>query len=485
MALAVLFSVFIFLGQSVRLDESQSLWQTSHGLVSMFQLIGADVHVPLYHVLLHFWELFLGNSIPVARLLSLLFFVLSIPALYLVGQELYGPRVALYATLLFSLSPFMNWYGNEIRMYSLFTLLAIVNQYCFLRIFREKEGYDRNAWFGYLVTCILGTYTHYFFSLLILGQIVFVATHPRFYSRAQIKRFVKTGVIVFVLFIPWIVTVLSIHNAQNQAPQLPEPTSIDVANVFTQFLFGFQGVQVDTIIIALWPLSILLGFWALQKHRSISTETVYLVLSVIVPITVAFVVSVLIRPLFLSRYLVLALPATYLLVSWIFSIYPPRMSAVFRVGLVCVMAGMLVIQTVSAHTPVKEDYLGATNYITAHGGADDAVAVTAPFTIYPVVYYYRGPANIQTIPAWDRTKSGPIPAYSDANLAKQFNDMQTKYHAVWVLFSYDQGYEQKVMLYLDTHFAVMEQKSFPNGLVLKEYRLRYDVPDRNSNSVRQ
>jgi uncharacterized membrane protein len=73
---------------------------------------------------LHFWRLFVGDTVSVARMMSLAFYLLSIPLLYVLGKQAYSRQVGLFAALLLALSPFMNWYGSEIRMYTLFTLLV-------------------------------------------------------------------------------------------------------------------------------------------------------------------------------------------------------------------------------------------------------------------------------------------------------------------------------------------------------------------------
>src|SRR5690348_2034841 len=81
----LLVSITLLSHQSLRLDESQSLWQTSHSPHEILSIVASDVHVPLYHFLLHYWQMFLGNGVTTARWLSLLFFLATIPAAYFLG----------------------------------------------------------------------------------------------------------------------------------------------------------------------------------------------------------------------------------------------------------------------------------------------------------------------------------------------------------------------------------------------------------------
>ncbi|RYF28118.1 MAG: hypothetical protein EOO17_05325, partial [Chloroflexi bacterium] len=68
-------SRFVFAGESLRLDEAQSIWQTSHSLKETLFIVAQDVHMPLYHILFHFWTIFFGTSTEAIRFMSFLFFV--------------------------------------------------------------------------------------------------------------------------------------------------------------------------------------------------------------------------------------------------------------------------------------------------------------------------------------------------------------------------------------------------------------------------
>jgi hypothetical protein len=53
---------FFFFNQSLRLDESQSLWQSGRSAADILTIVAQDVHVPLYHELLHFWRICCGRQ---------------------------------------------------------------------------------------------------------------------------------------------------------------------------------------------------------------------------------------------------------------------------------------------------------------------------------------------------------------------------------------------------------------------------------------
>jgi mannosyltransferase len=473
MLLAGGLSYFYFMGQSLRLDEAQSLWQSSRTPLAILRVVAGDVHVPLYHELLHFWRLFVGDSVAAARTLSLIFYLLSIPALYLLGKTAYNRSVGLWAALLFTISPFMNWYGNEIRMYTLFAFLVILNQYFYIQILRGKR---RDTWFGYALTAVLGVFAHYFFFLNLAAQAIFYFLRRPLFPEGSLRRFITTAVIVVGSFLPWVAYVFIVGEAGNQTPHLATPSTVDLFSVVQQLILGFHNDHINTLFLSIWPLALLFGFFALGRHKRIAPETEYFMLAVAVPIAIAFIASFLLAPIFISRYLVLTVPALYLFIISLFNSFSFRMARISRASLVALMLLMLVLEIGSPSTPVKEDYRLASEYLTAHTSAEDAVVISAPFTVYPIEYYYHGAARVSTIPVWNQYAYGPIPPFHSDTLPQEIASSTVDSQKVWLLLSYDQGYQKEVQTYFDTHYERLYEQTFSPRLTLYVYKLRYDTP---------
>ena len=474
MLFVVMLSFFFFSGQSLRLDEAQSLWQTSHTPERILEIVAQDVHVPLYHMLLHFWQLIFGNDVVFGRAFSMIFFALSIPSMYMLGKEIYGRGIGLFTAILVAVSPFLNWYGNEIRMYSLLTFFVILNQYFFLRIYRRPF---KGAWLLWGLTAVLGFYTHYFFWFVIISQSIYFFLHRSLFPHRSFRKF--TGyVVVFVLaFAPWAYYVYSLGGAENSRPLLQMPTTINLFNTFSQFMFGFQGDKLNTILVSLWPLAVLLAVLAIQKNKRMAPETLYCLISLLVPITLVFVVSILVQPFFVTRYLIITVPALYLVLGWILYTYPKILRRIVQVGLLVIMLSGVAVQAVGEDVPVKENYREASAYLERRASPQDIVILSAPFTIYPFEYYYAGSADVNTLPIWNRNAVGPIPPFSSEKLPIEVEKLRARHQVAWLLLSYDQGYEADVKLYFDTHFHRLDQQNFSPGLNLYAYKLRYDNPD--------
>jgi len=95
-----LFAVFLSFGfllpQSLRLDESQSLWQSAHSPPVSLQYLRRTCTHPSITSSCHFWQGWLGNGVATARLLSLLFYLLAIPLLYALGRAVFDEKTAIF-----------------------------------------------------------------------------------------------------------------------------------------------------------------------------------------------------------------------------------------------------------------------------------------------------------------------------------------------------------------------------------------------------
>lgn len=473
-AIPIAASALYFMNASLRLDEAQSLWQVSRSASNILTIIASDVHVPLYHLALHYWLLLFGNSIEIARAFSLFFFLLSIPLFYMLGKRAYSARIGSVAAVLFAISPFMNWYANEIRMYTLFVFLTILNQYCFLRIFKDTET-RAWRWLLYGASAILGIFTHYFFFLILLAQGVFYAVRRPLFPAGSLWRFLITALAVIGALMPWAWFVYVRGMAGFQEPLLLYPSTVDLFSTLSQFLFGFQGEGINTAFLSLWPIAAVIALVMLGRNRKISHETEYLMITLAVAFGVTFIGSYLVTPIYISRYLIFALPSAFLIIIGIFALGKTSVRLLVEGTLVALMLIALGIEMANPSIPVKENYAEAVTYLAEHTTPQDVILISAPFTIYPVKYYYRGPAAISTLPIWDQFAYGPVPDFDPATFPKEVSAATKSYQRAYLLLSYDQGYEQEIREYFDSQFEQLQEQEFSDGLTLYVYRLRYDT----------
>lgn len=473
LGIVIAISRFILFDESIRLDEAQSMWQASHSFSGMLKLVAEDVHVPMYHTLLRYWMVLFGTGIHTVRLLSLLFFLSSIPLVYLLGRAVLSVPWSLLVTTLFALSPFMNWYGNEARMYTLLAFFSLLNQFFFVRILQRKSG-----WLGYGLTAVIGVYSHYFFLFNLFTQALFYFLNRKKFAPGSFKNFIIVAIAAGLALAPWIFYVKTMGMAANTRPLLKMPGTIDFFNVFSQFFFGFQTDTVNTVILSSWPLLVIVAFFSVKQHLKVNLPSAYLLFTAFVPVLLAYGLSFVTTPFFLSRYLVPALAPLYIFVAWLLSHYSRRTGMIGAgIWLIVICIGFY-IQTNSQLNPVRENYKDAVTYINGHASVNDVTVVTAPFTVYPVEYYYQAPSQIQTLPIWDRGKVGPMPAFDSGKLADEVKRLSKGHDDVYLLVSHDQGYEEDIVEYFTTHFERTYLKEYSSDLSLYVFRVGYDITPR-------
>jgi mannosyltransferase len=426
----------------------------------MLEVLARDVHMPLYGTLLHHWINFFGNNISTNRILSLAFYLGSIYASFIVTWEFTRKqRVSLYVATMFTISPFLNWFGSELRMYSLFTFLTLCLHYIFFKIFYRQQS-NWYYWIIYLICLLLGIYTHYFFLVFIFAQVVFLVFNKGLIS---VKQRWILGCVLFLAaasLAPWVLYVKYINSASSQTPLLAKPSTVDLFNLYSNHLFGFQDDYLNTIILSVWPIAGLFVLFLLQKkNQTIQSKHYYLATMAFFPTALLFIVSWLIRPIFLSRYLIMCLPPLYILVALLLFAQKNNLLKIIRPVFLILMIITLGVQITNANSPVKEDYRGVINNVIAKVQRNDIVAVTAPFTVYPFDYYYNGSAKLVTIPSWDR-KSG-IPAFDEPKFVKQVDDLSKNNSRLYLVMSYDQGYETRIVDIMKSKLDFESEQNYP------------------------
>lgn len=142
-AILLLIGVFVrfydISGQNLWLDEAYSANIANLSIKAIVNEFAGNVFPPLYYILLSIWTDLFGTSVFVLRSLSaiagsisLLLFSLLLPR----GMD-YSQKI--FAILIFSLSPTLIYFSQEVRMYSFLIPSVIIAYYVFDRLRRDKK----------------------------------------------------------------------------------------------------------------------------------------------------------------------------------------------------------------------------------------------------------------------------------------------------------------------------------------------------------
>lgn len=203
-------------------DESFSWRLIQYDWGEMIERTAADVHPPLYYVILKGWARASGSSIVWLRHFSIVWGVASAALMYFtVGEAVRQGRVGSSRTLervagLLG-AALVTFHADQIvasrtaRMYSLGVFLAVASSWVLLRALRG----DRGRYWWWLVYGVIGglfSLTHYFavFTLFAQGLFVFVEVARSWWGarrRQAVSRIVGylIGVsLCFGLYAPWV-----------------------------------------------------------------------------------------------------------------------------------------------------------------------------------------------------------------------------------------------------------------------------------------
>lgn len=153
---------------------------------------------PLHYTLLSVWYRIVGDSFYSYRLFSVFIFLLTLPFLYGLTNELFRSKQAgLIAISLFSVSPFIHYFAQEARYYMLWAFLIVAIHYFLIKALNHKHT---KWWVGYIVFGILSLYASTLSGFIIFEHLLYI-----FIFKKEIRlRFILVLGIVALVYLPWL-----------------------------------------------------------------------------------------------------------------------------------------------------------------------------------------------------------------------------------------------------------------------------------------
>lgn len=414
---------------------------------------------PLYYFLLRGWIALTGFSEFATRYFSLLLGVVCIPLLFALGTRLLGREAGLTAAGLFALSPYLVWYSQEVKMYTLVPALALVALYGFLRAVEQGGGW----WAVQVLATSLLLYTHIWGALLIpLEGLWLVLLWPRW------QRHWRGALIAMALLIlPYLpLAFWQIPSALvRRETGFPRYTLGEMALILLNgWSTGISGYG--------WPWSALLtgtmaaaGLVSELRRGARCTSALLLLSWLVLPLGAIWLVS-LRQPLFTDRYLIWCAPAFYLLVGAGYRALIQEKKRLRVLALAATLALLVVFGVnlaVQATHPIKSDVRAAARYVAARYQPGDLFVFQIPHIRYTFDYYF-GPPDYLWIDGLYTNHRNPDGSYvlspEGVNLwmAWRVGDAQT----VWLIASEVEMWDERnlVQAWLEDRYARMEEAHF-------------------------
>jgi len=295
----------------IRADEAFSFAMIQHGYGEIISLTAADVHPPLYYFILKLGIDLIGlfvHQLPViyvSKLISIIpfFLVLLISATKV--KKVWGEYVSgICALCLLGMSN-LSSYGIEMRMYSwgVFFVFAAYIKFCDIISKNSLKN-----WMLFMASSLAAAYTHYFagvsVAFLYLALLFYILRN----DKKSIRLWLLASAVTVIGYLPWLGLFINQVKSVSKSYWI-EPIGILTIVQYIKFMFGGM------------LYAIICGLCLIQLgkkivHKSVPAEngmTVYI--AVFVPIWTTLIgifASLLIRPVFISRYTVPGLACLWL-----------------------------------------------------------------------------------------------------------------------------------------------------------------------------
>src|SRR4051812_17058394 len=162
--------------QSYWLDEAFTVGLLREDFPHMLKyMTETEATPPLYYVLAWPWARVFGTGEAGLRAFSAVIGTATVPVMFAAGKELVSRRAGLIAAALTATSPFMIWYSQEARAYSLLVLFGAASLYCFARILNDPT---RGNFVAFGVVSGLALLSHYLAGLLFIAEVVVLYWEP-------------------------------------------------------------------------------------------------------------------------------------------------------------------------------------------------------------------------------------------------------------------------------------------------------------------
>jgi mannosyltransferase len=267
------------------IDEAITVGIASHDLGDIPRTLLQDGSPPLFYLLLHGWMALVGTGEAATRALPLLFALLAVPVSWWAASAVFDRRAGALAAAGAAGCPFLTYYAQETRMYSLVALLSVLACASFALAFLQRRR--RHLWLlGAWVVLLL--YTHNWGLFLAAGMVVAWLWLWRA-GRVDGREGALLVVVVALLYAPWIPSLVA-QASDTAAPWAERPSALH--------LLGIPGALFGHVASALLAL---VAVGALRRRRAAEGVRV-LALVAVVAAALAFLGSQL-EPAWAPRYL--------------------------------------------------------------------------------------------------------------------------------------------------------------------------------------
>lgn len=411
--------------ESLWLDEGWSIRVAHMNLVQIYQETSAyDVNPPLYFFILHFWINLIGDNEFSVRFLSVIFGFLSILMIYILGSLIFDKKIGFISSILLALSPFHVYYSQEARYYSLMMLLALLSIFFFIKLLNRMSF---SLLIGYILFNTLLMYTHTYSLFIIIFENIYILSifFLKKINDFELKRWISLQVVLFILYLPWIFSLLGAIFRVQSGYWLHEPSMRNLLSPFKAYSGG------DLLLLSLFLMLLTFSLINIEKVKAQSKINKIYLLSglMLTPIILPFIISKISTPIYLSRYTITASIPFYILAARGINNINYKYIKIFIIIFIIVLSLNSIGEQ---YTNVdKSQWREAANYIDLNAHPGDLLLFHQGYNQEDVFDYYSKRNDLEKKQFTnDRDK------IDDENIKDLVFTLQS-HNRIWVILSHD------------------------------------------------
>ncbi len=387
MLLSAVLRVLFINTRSIQYDDAFTYLLASRSPAEIIAGTAADTMPPLFYFILHFW-LFLGRELWFVRFLTVL---ISLGCVYLAYRLVWeltdNPKAGLWTAFLVGISPLQIYHAQDIRMYALLAFSELAYALFFSRIWRNGEGLRDHwgDWLGLVASGAVAMYTHNLAVFWIAVPLAFLFFKRDWRSLGKVLLAVG---LIGLISLPWLIKIPGQVEKIQTAFWTPRPGLVEIFQSILMFTATLPLPQPWLMVCAVLSVQILalVGFEVLKGIKG-EDALLFLVSFAVLPPALMFVISYLIRPVFVTRGFLAASFAYYGLAGWVISKgWKRHVGKIVAVGFVAAVILSLPYQLSFAEFP-RSPFREAVEELEKVSNAESLVLHDNKLSYFPCYFF--------------------------------------------------------------------------------------------------
>lgn len=371
--------------RGIQYDDAFSTLLASRPLADIVSGTAADTMPPLYYFILHFWEK-LGTSIAFLRLPGILFSLGIIYVIYRMVEKAANREAATWSAAILAVAPLQFYHAQDIRMYSLATLLILGWDWAALEFSHEKNARDL-AWWKWLLMVMCGAGALYSHALAGFGLLVPYAFFILQREWKNLGWMSLAGIISLGLYVPWLVMVPGQIAKVQHAFWTPLPGAVEV---FQAMIMAFGDIPSPPLVLgfvlfAALCITVLCAVSLIRNHRE-NHGLLFFGLMILVPPVCLFILSYVMRPMFVPRAFLSAYAGLAAGLGFVLSRSRPAEKILIG-GLIATCAICTLPVSISYDRFPRSPFEAAGRYLEAAAGTNDVILNDNKLSYFPMKVY--------------------------------------------------------------------------------------------------